>query len=551
MSAMQLAVQDVLSALYQQRDDRDIWVVFTRAVEVAEQASADDGNWTLLALAELLAHPQCPFPALLACLSERGIAAGGDPGIGLGLITTRVYDTLLHADQFVQACQYQMETTGNTDLAAAQGIVAQQRPRDAMGYAELILACSGTAPLLNHFVDARQLFRSLPDCETILNRLVSVHPAVADLAKTLADHDDPRLTLDDYNQAVDQALDNLRSLPVGDERAVHQALGELMRVVFCVQLEVRKCALRGLAEIIPVCDVGNAGVLAQLCGSFVEMGADPLQAIDAILGRLPEVLTLAGRFVDACVAATGDATNPHECVQQHGVSVAARLPLEARALTAVHGVSLGTIALLSRSVEKRREVQQREDLLPLAMKLAPVSGPASFLCKMVQVLDDETLIVLAPAQKLGWRVRIRGVADNFQLHTLLAGSVVGSAERGLYPQRAETSLDPRSVEVASFLPCREREASVSSFLQLLTYKGLRAAGTIANESEHFIWNEGVPADIPTLDGTRIVLLTEASYVRTWNGGRIFRGMRGDLRLEETLTPAVVEDWLQRLRAANA
>src|SRR5688572_21864532 len=109
MSAMQLAVQDVLATLYQQRDNQEVWEKFTRAVEAAEQASGEDGNWMLLALAELLANPQCPFPGMLCCLCERGMAAGGDPGIALGLVVTRLYETLVHADQFAQACRYRME----------------------------------------------------------------------------------------------------------------------------------------------------------------------------------------------------------------------------------------------------------------------------------------------------------------------------------------------------------------------------------------------------------------------------------------------------------
>src|SRR5687768_2989123 len=116
MSAMQLAVQDVLAALYQQRDNQELWELFTVAGDAAEHATPEDGNWTLLALAEMLAHPQCPVPALLSCLCERGIAAGGDPGIALGLIVTQLYRTLVHADQFVQACRYHRETSGTTDL---------------------------------------------------------------------------------------------------------------------------------------------------------------------------------------------------------------------------------------------------------------------------------------------------------------------------------------------------------------------------------------------------------------------------------------------------
>ena len=62
-----------------------------------------------------------------------------------------------------------------------------------------------------------------------------------------------------------------------------------------------------------------------------------------------------------------------------------------------------------------------------------MNGPAGFLTRMLQVLDDEELLVLSPEPRVGFRVRIRGIGDNFQLHTLLAGSIIGPAVVLGYP----------------------------------------------------------------------------------------------------------------------
>ena len=50
----------------------------------------------------------------------------------------------------------------------------------------------------------------------------------------------------------------------------------------------------------------------------------------------------------------------------------------------------------------------------------------------------------------------------------------------------------------------------------------------------WIWNEGKPADIPLLDGRRVVVLDPPPYLRTWNIGRSFPMMRPDMRLERVL-----------------
>ena len=49
-------------------------------------------------------------------------------------------------------------------------------------------------------------------------------------------------------------------------------------------------------------------------------------------------------------------------------------------------------------------------------------------------------------------------------------------------------------------------------------------------SAYWIWNEGVPADIPTFEGTRVVLLGPPPYERSWNSVRRFPDLAVDLHL---------------------
>src|SRR5262249_40118914 len=184
-------------------------------------------------------------------------------------------------------------------------------------------------------------------------------------------------------------------------------------------------------------------------------------------------------------------------------------------------------------------------LLEGSAAVAEVIGPAGFLWKMIQVIDDAELLVLDPEREHGWKVRIRGVADNFQLHTLLAGSLVGAAEEGFIPgivgvtregMREEAvpgrPFDCRALNLARHLPCTMRDLTVWSRLQLWAWQALQPDGSLpespASSSDHFIWNEGVPADIPLLGDVRVVLVGEAAYVRSWNGGRVFLGMPAEL-----------------------
>jgi hypothetical protein len=84
---------------------------------------------------------------------------------------------------------------------------------------------------------------------------------------------------------------------------------------------------------------------------------------------------------------------------------------------------LALIAHVSRSKALRAAARARPELLQLTQVADAAAGfPPSFLVTMLRVLDDEPLTVLHPEQRKGYDVRIAGLADNFQLHTLLAGT---------------------------------------------------------------------------------------------------------------------------------
>jgi hypothetical protein len=170
---------------------------------------------------------------------------------------------------------------------------------------------------------------------------------------------------------------------------------------------------------------------------------------------------------------------------------------------------------------------------------------------MLQVLDDEALLVIHVEQKKGYDVRISGLSDNFQLHTLLAGALIGSPSQGWLEGTA-----PSKRAVAE---CRDAAvaegggAQMTGAFNLCNWTALRPDGSLPDDtgaaSNHWIWNEGYPAEIAPFEGRRIVLLGKPPYERLWRAGRQFCGMVGALTVERTLGTAEVKEWLNRL--ANA
>ena len=168
---------------------------------------------------------------------------------------------------------------------------------------------------------------------------------------------------------------------------------------------------------------------------------------------------------------------------------------------------------------------------------------------MLQVLDDEPLLVLHVEQRKGFDIRISGIANNFQLHTLLAGAIIGSPAKGMVTGEAPSK---RAVaECRDSVVGHDGGDNVTGAFNLWNWVGLQPNGRLPDgqteRSGHWIWNEGCPADIIPFESRRVVLLGPPPYVRHWRAGRPFHAMVGELTVEHRLSEGEVADWLNRLR----
>jgi hypothetical protein len=538
MATFHTAVQDLVSAL-RHGPAEEVPSYLAEALRASEHAGPEEASWALLAVVELLADPECGAAGRVALFCTQCVVQGASPWVATGLTVERL-------------------------------CAALQQPRD-----DLPFLCMAAGPLLSHFSEARELFRALGGTPERLLALSEGAEPVEGLARLLEEHAGGSAPAEPLGAAADAALARLAEASArgpGAREETSACLQELIRSLFCVDRTARDRALAGLGRLVADRDFAYVGEFAQTCGILVETGCDAAQAIDPVLGRLSDTLRAAETFLAACLdegqTAGGpeEDRGPRELVEEYGPRVAGRLPAEARAFEATGPLCLGAIALLARLPQKRKQVRHDTALLGQAHTLAAVSGPAGLLTRMLQVLDDEELLILSPEHRVGFRVRIRGIGDNFQLHTLLAGSIIGPAEEGLYPGLVGTirdghatpaqpgrPLDWRAVGVARDLPCTRDEAAVWSHLQLWTYQALQPDGRLPDNPlgrpDLFVYNEGVPADIPPFEGVRVVLLGDVSFSRSWNGVRVFPFMAADLGVEATLSAAEVDGWLGRIAAA--
>jgi hypothetical protein len=313
----------------------------------------------------------------------------------------------------------------------------------------------------------------------------------------------------------------------------------------------RNAALVSLADLILQTDNDMlAGYISIACGAFVEQGADPLIAADVMLNRLEEIVEGAAEYYAACVKANAfDEGADAEMIKQ---TVAEQMPLQAFQWAALEQMYIAPIALLSRSKTLRQRTLSRQQLKEHIRQMSHDNAGANWLNQMLLVLDDEMLLVLHPEQKKGYRVRIEGIASNFDLHTLLAAALIGDLSEGWLEGKAP---DPDVVEALQGRAPAEAPQMTGVF-NLVNYTGLQKDLTVSKELDadgrwrsNWIWNEGTPADIIPFEGLRVILLTDPPYTRVWNAQRIFDGMIGRLYVDEILSQEQVQAWLRRLQGS--
>ncbi|MER7552135.1 MULTISPECIES: hypothetical protein [Streptomyces] len=284
-----------------------------------------------------------------------------------------------------------------------------------------------------------------------------------------------------------------------------------------------------LAAVLEQVPPGPRAVVAVLVGACVERGADAERCAPGVLAGLRWALEQALVFSDAWVAAGGgafpvpDGGEPGpESVERAGFDAAVgwwTLPQW----------EMAAVAMLNHP-GVRRTVAFRGEALRLLGAVERASGTElKSLAYALLVLDDEPLVALHRASGTGYLLRLSGIGDNFQLHTLLADALIGGGHvEGHAPSPQEVAV------------CRETPGQVET---------VGSFDLVAPDGE-VIWNEGAPADIPVVDGVRLLVLDEPSYRRSWPAGRFFPGMRGDALLERPLDPEEAERWYAHVSPAK-
>ncbi|HEX8727875.1 MAG TPA: hypothetical protein VF739_04590 [Ktedonobacterales bacterium] len=315
------------------------------------------------------------------------------------------------------------------------------------------------------------------------------------------------------------------------------------------------------APLISQTEIVRAGILALASGALAEAGANIEPSARPILARYAEALQEAIPFIEACnVEIANGALGSREDVSKmsHEERVArvtqlagGPMPKGLHAVIALKPLNSATMAVLSRSKALRIETRADPSFAQADARLNLLGFEQLCLREMLAVLDDEEIVVLHPGLARGYFIRVAGIGKNFQLYTLVEGALIGDEAEGWLPGRRPS---PETLALAKDAPMNLANLpSAAGYFNLWNWTGLRSDATLEeglqSDSAHWIWIEGLPADIVAYHGTRVILLGQAPYARGWNAGRYFPAMAGELEVVRQMPEAETRRWLDELARA--
>ena len=332
-----------------------------------------------------------------------------------------------------------------------------------------------------------------------------------------------------------------------DEEASEKAFGQAMQTFVD---EVGKCdetqlasALERLATVFRNSSSIRAAHVANLCGFYIERGADPKPVAESLLPFVSELLLQVAALCRACdermpdvIGADEDGFELFEAIKEQFITQNAELQSQWKALEIVYP---SVVAVLSKGPQFRAALLARRADLQ-AIEQWHIAG--DWLSRISQILHCEPILVIDPTTKRGIRGTVSGVADNMQLHTLLM--------EFFPPVDGSLSISPEILSKAkNERPDDKSDVTVIGRWNLLSWRTLAPDGALpegTKDTSHWIWGEGTPADIPLFNGYRVIVLAPPSYQRSWHGQPIFGYLPAEISVDEVLTEDQITDWIGRM-----
>jgi hypothetical protein len=320
-----------------------------------------------------------------------------------------------------------------------------------------------------------------------------------------------------YARAVQDLIDAFRSVPPADFQP----------------------ALAPLQPVLARIPFGAGAPLADVAGRMALVAPDPTPLLGTLVERACEALEQAAQFRALHRELLGeDAPPPERLSALTSTSSRLRQAMGSRtdaAITFDQAWFAGSDWIMSlmwslQRADVRASLPQRPRVQAGLVAVMDAFFAAQAVYGLVVVLDDAPLVVFHRPTGQGFRFTIGGIADARQLNTLLAARLV--------PDHVPGTPPPQHMVDAAGEGLQQPPGGVVPQFDLFSGDELPFP------------DEGRLADVPLIDGERVIILDRPRSQRQWAIGRVYARMKPIINLVGELSTEDVMDYRVKLHHAN-
>ena len=295
----------------------------------------------------------------------------------------------------------------------------------------------------------------------------------------------------------------------GKDWELREAVDAVLRAFKPKDAKGTATAMAALGKGVKASQGRAAQVLLLALGALVESGAPPELAWPAIEHSLVTTLAGAAKFAAACLDRV-DHLALDEAVKSEREPVKKKLPKETAAWDLLRSKCMAATACLTRSHKLREKVRASGKLMKAADPLVDYVDEVTAFSRVLRIVHDEPLLVIHLEQRKGWRFTIRDLATTTELYVLLLDAIVGDPAKGLLKAKKPNPKALVTIKDPDHAP--KNTALLDVPFHTVAWTGLLPDGTLPDptsedvEHHHWVWLEGVPAEIPPFAGERVILL---------------------------------------------
>ena len=335
--------------------------------------------------------------------------------------------------------------------------------------------------------------------------------------------------------------------PEADVASLTCCAKQLLSTALQSDLTERQAALEQLARVFANSSGTRATCLSVICGALIEHGCPPDPLASPLFLRIGELLPQVIELYDRCAAQIPKSTSAadHDSSEAPFLTVLEQhrdaFPALCAAWNDLDHFAPAVIAVVSTSPQWRNMAHCFQEPLKHIMDRHQA---ARWLVRLLAVVEG-ALLLIEPATFSGWQVRMSGIADNYQLQTLVLATLNDNSST--IPVPPSTA----AVDVARGIGPQQSRDEVSGRWDFYSWQAgqpdLQLPGIEHPLAHKYkLLDAGLPAEIPMFAGQRVLLLGPRTQRPRWVSQRPFGHLKADLHYERALSPASCRDWLQRM-----